>query len=39
MPQSEQFGVLVLGSGMGGKLVAKHMAQSGRRATVVAANR
>ena len=35
MPQSEQFDVLVLGSGTGGKLVAWHMAQSGRRTAVV----
>lgn len=35
MPQSEHFDVLVLGSGTGGKLVAWHMAQSGRRTAVV----
>jgi pyruvate/2-oxoglutarate dehydrogenase complex dihydrolipoamide dehydrogenase (E3) component len=35
MPQPEQFEVLVLGSGTGGKLVAWHMAQSGRRTAVV----
>jgi pyruvate/2-oxoglutarate dehydrogenase complex dihydrolipoamide dehydrogenase (E3) component len=35
MPQSEQFDVVVLGSGTGGKLVAWHMAQSGRRTAVV----
>jgi pyruvate/2-oxoglutarate dehydrogenase complex dihydrolipoamide dehydrogenase (E3) component len=35
MPQSEQFEILVLGSGTGGKLVAWHMAQSGRRTAVV----
>ena len=35
MPQSEQFDVLVLGSGTGGKLTAWHMAQSGRRTAVV----
>jgi pyruvate/2-oxoglutarate dehydrogenase complex dihydrolipoamide dehydrogenase (E3) component len=35
MPQAEQFDVLVLGSGAGGKLIAWHMAQSGRRAAVV----
>jgi pyruvate/2-oxoglutarate dehydrogenase complex dihydrolipoamide dehydrogenase (E3) component len=35
MPQSEQLDVLVLGSGTGGKLVAWHMAQSGRRTAVV----
>src|SRR5712672_255465 len=35
MPQAEQFDVLVLGSGTGGKLMAWHMAQSGRRTAVV----
>jgi pyruvate/2-oxoglutarate dehydrogenase complex dihydrolipoamide dehydrogenase (E3) component len=35
MSQSEQIEVLVLGSGTGGKLVAWHMAQSGRRVAVV----
>jgi pyruvate/2-oxoglutarate dehydrogenase complex dihydrolipoamide dehydrogenase (E3) component len=35
MPQSEQLDVLVLGSGVGGKLIAWHMAQSGRRTAVV----
>ncbi len=35
MPQSEKFEVLVLGSGTGGKLIAWHMAQSGRRTAVV----
>jgi pyruvate/2-oxoglutarate dehydrogenase complex dihydrolipoamide dehydrogenase (E3) component len=35
MPQAEQFDVLVVGSGTGGKLVAWHMAQSGRRTAVV----
>ena len=35
MPRSEQFEVLVLGSGTGGKLIAWHMAQSGRRTAVV----
>jgi len=35
MHQSEQFDVLVLGSGAGGKLIAWHMAQSGRRTAVV----
>ena len=35
MPQSEKVDVLVLGSGTGGKLVAWHMAQSGRRTVVV----
>ena len=35
MPQPEHFEVLVLGSGTGGNLVARHMAQSGRRTAVV----
>jgi pyruvate/2-oxoglutarate dehydrogenase complex dihydrolipoamide dehydrogenase (E3) component len=35
MPHSEQLDVLVLGSGIGGKLMAWHMAQSGRRTAVV----
>src|SRR5438445_7340394 len=35
MPPAEQFEVLVLGSGTGGKLIAWHMAQSGRRTAVV----
>jgi pyruvate/2-oxoglutarate dehydrogenase complex dihydrolipoamide dehydrogenase (E3) component len=35
MPQSERLEVLVLGSGTGGKLIAWHMAQSGRRTAVV----
>jgi pyruvate/2-oxoglutarate dehydrogenase complex dihydrolipoamide dehydrogenase (E3) component len=35
MPQSDQYEVLVLGSGTGGKLIAWHMAQSGRRTAVV----
>lgn len=35
MPQSERYEVLVLGSGTGGKLIAWHMAQSGRRTAVV----
>jgi pyruvate/2-oxoglutarate dehydrogenase complex dihydrolipoamide dehydrogenase (E3) component len=35
MPQAEQFEVLVLGSGTGGKLMAWHMAQSGRRTAAV----
>jgi pyruvate/2-oxoglutarate dehydrogenase complex dihydrolipoamide dehydrogenase (E3) component len=35
MPQSEQLEVLVLGSGTGGKLIAWHLAQSGRRTAVV----
>src|SRR5215470_9424389 len=34
-PEPEQFEVLVLGSGTGGNLVARHMAQSGRRTAVV----
>jgi pyruvate/2-oxoglutarate dehydrogenase complex dihydrolipoamide dehydrogenase (E3) component len=35
MPEPEQFDVLVLGGGTGGKLVAWHMARSGRRTAVV----
>ena len=35
MPQSEQLEVLVLGSGTGGKLIAWHLAQSGRKTAVV----
>ena len=35
MPQSERVEVLVLGSGFGGKLLAWHMARSGRRTAVV----
>ena len=35
MPQPEKFEVLVLGSGIGGKLIAWHMAQSGHRTAVV----
>jgi len=35
MSQPEQFEVLVLGSGQGGKLLAWHMARSGRRTAVV----
>src|SRR5258707_1341660 len=35
MPKAEQFEVLVVGSGTGGKLVAWHMARSGRRTAVV----
>ncbi len=35
MTQSEKLDVLVLGSGTGGKLMAWHMAQSGRRTAVV----
>ena len=35
MTQPEQFEVLILGSGAGGKLLAWHMAQSGWRTAVV----
>jgi pyruvate/2-oxoglutarate dehydrogenase complex dihydrolipoamide dehydrogenase (E3) component len=35
MSQPERFEVLVLGSGTGGKLIAWHLAQSGRRTAVV----
>jgi pyruvate/2-oxoglutarate dehydrogenase complex dihydrolipoamide dehydrogenase (E3) component len=35
MPEPEKFDVLVLGSGFGGKLLAWHLAQSGRRTAVV----
>jgi pyruvate/2-oxoglutarate dehydrogenase complex dihydrolipoamide dehydrogenase (E3) component len=35
MSESERFQVLILGSGFGGKLLAWHMAQSGRRTAVV----
>jgi pyruvate/2-oxoglutarate dehydrogenase complex dihydrolipoamide dehydrogenase (E3) component len=35
MSQPERFEVLILGSGFGGKLLAWHMAQSGRRTAVV----
>jgi pyruvate/2-oxoglutarate dehydrogenase complex dihydrolipoamide dehydrogenase (E3) component len=35
MSQPEQFDILVLGSGAGGKLLAWHMARSGRRTAVV----
>src|SRR5580700_9808369 len=35
MTQPEQFEVLILGSGQGGKLLAWHMAQSGRRTAAV----
>src|SRR4030088_2606625 len=35
MSQPERFDVLVLGSGQGGKLLAWHMARSGRRTAVV----
>ena len=34
-PQAEAFEILVLGSGAGGKLLAWHLAQSGRRTAVV----
>jgi glycine/D-amino acid oxidase-like deaminating enzyme len=35
MPQPEPFEVLVLGSGVGGKLVVWHLGQSGYRTAVV----
>src|SRR5690348_9708006 len=35
MSQPERFEILVLGSGFGGKLLAWHMAQSGRKTAVV----
>ena len=35
MPQPDHYEILVLGSGAGGKLIAWHMAQSGRRTAVV----
>ena len=35
MSQSERFEILVLGSGVGGKLLAWHMARTGRRTAVV----
>jgi pyruvate/2-oxoglutarate dehydrogenase complex dihydrolipoamide dehydrogenase (E3) component len=35
MPQPERFDALVLGSGQGGKLLAWHMAEAGRRTAVV----
>src|SRR6202046_3522713 len=35
MPQAEQFEVLVVGSGTGGKLIAWHLARSGQRTAVV----
>jgi glycine/D-amino acid oxidase-like deaminating enzyme len=35
MSQPQQFEVLILGSGEAGKLLAWHMAQSGRRTAVV----
>jgi transposase InsO family protein len=39
MSQSEQFDILILGSGKSGKLLAWHMAQSGRRTAVVERDR
>jgi pyruvate/2-oxoglutarate dehydrogenase complex dihydrolipoamide dehydrogenase (E3) component len=35
MPQTEQFDILILGSGKSGKLLGWHMAQAGRRTAVV----
>jgi len=35
MPPAEQFEILVVGSGKGGRLLARDMAQSGRRTAVV----
>ena len=35
MPEPERFDVLILGSGFGGKLLAWHMARSGRPTAVV----
>jgi pyruvate/2-oxoglutarate dehydrogenase complex dihydrolipoamide dehydrogenase (E3) component len=35
MSQPEQFEVLILGSGQGGKLLAWHLARSGRRTAVI----
>jgi pyruvate/2-oxoglutarate dehydrogenase complex dihydrolipoamide dehydrogenase (E3) component len=35
MSQPERFAILILGSGAGGKLLAWHMARSGRRTAVV----
>jgi pyruvate/2-oxoglutarate dehydrogenase complex dihydrolipoamide dehydrogenase (E3) component len=35
MPPAEQFEILVVGSGKGGRLLARDMAQSGRRTVVV----
>ena len=35
MAQAEQFDILILGSGAGGKLLAWHMGRSGRRTAVV----
>ena len=35
MSHSERFDILVLGSGMGGRLLAWHLARAGRRAAVV----
>jgi glycine/D-amino acid oxidase-like deaminating enzyme len=39
MPQPKRFDVLVLGSGTAGKLIAWHMARSGRRRTAVVKRR
>jgi pyruvate/2-oxoglutarate dehydrogenase complex dihydrolipoamide dehydrogenase (E3) component len=35
MPQPDHFGVIVLGSGQGGKLLAWHMAEAGQCTAVV----
>ena len=35
MQQAEQFDVVILGSGQGGKLLARHLGKSGKRAAVV----
>jgi pyruvate/2-oxoglutarate dehydrogenase complex dihydrolipoamide dehydrogenase (E3) component len=35
MPPAEQFEILVVGSGKGGRLLARDIAQSGRRTAVV----
>ena len=35
MPQPEQYDILILGSGAGGKLLAWHLARAGRRTAVV----
>jgi len=35
MSQTEHYEVLILGSGFGGKLLAWHMARSGRKTAVV----
>ncbi len=35
MPEAEHFEILILGSGQGGKLLAWHLARSGRRVAVV----